>query len=100
MCRAGPAAVSGLSDCSSSWAAVPRAAESGRLGRKPVCGLAGEPEDQAEQNFKLKAILIGGGALSESLAAAARGSSAAIMLPEQGSTVTVSRTATMCSSGH
>jgi hypothetical protein len=67
--------VSGLSDGSSSWAAVPRAAESGRLGRtgKRVCGrtpacpiykvylkmaaVAGEPEPQAEQNFKLKAIL-------------------------------------------
>ena len=67
MLRAGPtAAVSGLSDGSSSWAAVPRAAESGRLGRtgKRVCRLAGEPEPQAEQNFK-------------SLAAAASGSSAA-----------------------
>ncbi len=57
----GPAAVSGLSDGSSSWAAVtvPRAAESGRLGRtgKRVCRLVGEPEPQAEQNFKLKPIL-------------------------------------------
>ncbi len=61
--------------------------------------LAGEPEPQAEQNFKLKAILhqLEPG-LSHSLLQLVAAQQP-VMRPGQGSMVTVSRTAILCS-GH